>query len=123
MSHTVNIREEGGVILMFLDGKLLFKTNYQEALEIAKGLMAVARIVEERVEAERIVFEQALLMRAKAPIGLISTQNPALMQRATLEAAWNSDLRRYLPFTPDRPEQVYALGLHHAPSSDKVEEK
>ena len=115
MSHTINIREEGGVILMFLDDKLLFKTNYQEAQQIANGLAAVAKIVEERVNQERLVLDQALLMRTGAPIGLISPYNPALMRRARIEAAWNSNLRRYIPSPVSEPKDVYALELQHAP--------
>lgn len=115
----VNVREEGNAVLLFVDGRLAFRVNCNEALEIANALTSVARIIDERVQHERIVFEQALLMRSGAPFGLVTRYNPDLMKLARKEAAWNSDLRRYIRSAPESPANVYALGLYHAPPEEK----
>lgn len=76
-------------------GKLLADITPQLARDLADALKHAAGRAEEIVERERIVFDQAILQRVGLPIGLI--HDPHLRHQAGVEAAWNSDLRRYLP--------------------------
>lgn len=93
---SVTIRREGFEILL-LDphGRLLLRLPWEAALRLGGAIMQQARRVEEIVKRDQVVFDQAILNRRGVPIGLIN--DPHLQQEAMKEAAWNSQLRRYLP--------------------------
>lgn len=95
MRQEMTIRQEGARVRLIVGGRLIADLAPEAARELAALLRHQAGKAEEIVQRERIVFDQAILLRVGAPIGLI--HDPHLRHQAASEAAWNSDLRRYLP--------------------------
>lgn len=96
MMGGLRIRQEGPrVLLIDAAGRTVADMPARAALDVARAIRQQALRAEEVAEAERIVAEHALLLRVGAPFGLSS--DPAIQAEAAKEAAWNSDLRRYLP--------------------------
>jgi hypothetical protein len=62
---------------------------------LGRALQAKARDAEEIAKASDIAFDQAILIRAGVPFGFSSDQK--IQDEAAKEAAWNTDLRRYMP--------------------------
>lgn len=89
------VRQEGTHVLLIADGKLLFDMTWQEADQLASAIRRKAREVEEIVKAEQIIFDNALLLRGGVPIGL--SDHPNIQKETATEAAWNSQIRRWLP--------------------------
>lgn len=83
---------EGTKVLMEVDGRLVLDCPYDVALQIAKQLFLAAKQAEEIANHENIILDSAILMRSGAPFTL--TNNPAMLDEAATEAAWNSTLRR-----------------------------
>lgn len=96
---TVTVRREGpDVVLLNQHGKLVLRLPWEAALRLGQAMTTQARRIQETADLltrKRLVSDQALLNRLGVPIGLIT--DPALKDEAMHEAAWNSDLRRYLP--------------------------
>lgn len=86
---------EGTRVLLVSDGRAVLNVPWEAALGIGKAMVAAARKAEETAKAAEIIMDQAILTRAGAPIGL--SNNPAIQKEAGKEAAWNRDLRRYMP--------------------------
>lgn len=95
----VTIRREGpDVVLLDGNGRLILRLPWEAALRMGQGIMTQARRIQETADPltrKRVVADQALLNRIGVPIGLINDSR--LKDEAMHEAAWNSDLRRYLP--------------------------
>ena len=90
----VAVRDEGNRVLVIRDGRAILDLPWDAALALAKALRIKALQAEETDKAESIVFDQAILTRLGVPFGL--TNNATILKEATKEAAWNSDLRRYI---------------------------
>ncbi len=90
----VAVRDEGNRVLVIRDGRAILDLPWDAALALAKALRIKALQAEETDKAESIVFDQAILTRLGVPFGL--TNNETILKEATKEAAWNSDLRRYI---------------------------
>ena len=73
------------------------------------AMKSQARRLEELEAFEGVVFDQAILQRTGMPFGL--TSNPKLQAEAGKEAAWNSELRRYIPGGRLRQRQVGTPGV------------
>lgn len=67
---------------------------YQTVIEIAKGLLVSAKMAEEYANANKIIFDHAILTRSGAPFGL--SNNKVIKDEVRKETAWNSILRRYM---------------------------
>ena len=91
---TLQIRQEGQRVVVISNGKAILDLPWDAALAVAQAIRTKALLAEEQAKAEAIVFDQALLTRLGVPFGL--TGNRAIQQEAQKEAAWNSDLRRYI---------------------------
>jgi len=91
---TLQIRQEGQRVVVISNGKAILDLPWDAALAVAQAIRTKALLAEEQAKAEAIVFDQALLARLGVPFGL--TGNKAIQQEARKEAAWNSDLRRYI---------------------------
>ena len=91
---TLQIRQEGQRVVVISNGQAILDLPWDAALAIAQAIRVKALLAEEQAKAEAIVFDQALLTRLGVPFGL--TGNKAIQQEARKEAAWNSDLRRYI---------------------------
>lgn len=76
------------------------------ALAIANLVIGVAREIETEDNWEEIVFDQAILDRSNLLPQLGLVRDPYLLNEAKKEAAWNSDLRRYLPGGVRRQRKV-----------------
>jgi hypothetical protein len=94
MRQEVSIRQDGPRVIVAFKGKELLMSA-ASARQIAHGLLFQAGKAEEIEQRERAVFDQAILYRTGAPMGLL--HDVSLDRQAMTEAAWNSKLRRYIP--------------------------
>jgi hypothetical protein len=97
------VRQEGGTVQLVVDGQLILDVSWEQALKLGQALIFQARKAEEFTKADQVIKDQALLLRAGIPLGLAT--DPRMMQEAGKEAAWNSDLRRYMPNNLEKIEQ------------------
>jgi hypothetical protein len=88
------VRQEGDRVLFIYNGRLITSLPWQAAESLARAIRAQAKAAEEVSKADQIVFDQAILTRLGVPVGL--TNNPRILKAAANEAAWNSNLRRYI---------------------------
>lgn len=95
MLHALTIRREGEKVLLLSGGVLIAEMPWQSADELARALTAKARQAEEQQKAESIAYDAAILMRAGVPMGLSNRRD--IIKEAMKEAAWNTNLRRYMP--------------------------
>lgn len=89
------VRREGSRVLLFAGDQLVLELPWQAADELARAISGKSRRAEEHAKAEAIARDQAILMRAGARVGLSS--DPKIQDEAGKLAAWDSDLRRYMP--------------------------
>lgn len=89
------VRQEGTSVQIILDGQVLMDLTWQSALALSKAIHQVAKKAEEEAHVEQIIFDQAILQRAGSRHGFATRRDIA--KEAAKEAAWNSDLRRYMP--------------------------
>ncbi len=94
----IRILQNGARVLLVINGRQVEGMPWQTALQVAEALRRVGKLAEEWAQADRIADDQALLMRAGAPIGL--TQQQGIRAEAEKRALHDRDLRRYLPTTP-----------------------
>ena len=92
---TVHIRQEGTNVVVIKNGRTIFDMPWDAALALAKAIWGKAKLAEEWASADDIVSDQALITRLGVPLGL--TNNQHIRRAADREAAWNSELRRYVP--------------------------
>jgi len=92
---SIRISDDGfHVLLTDETGKTLI-IPWNAALEVAKEMKAKALKIGETAHADKLINDQALLIRLSVPLGL--TDNPDIKKEALKEAQWNSELRRYIP--------------------------
>ena len=89
------VRQEGTRVMILLDGRLVADLPWEKADALWKAIRAQTKRAEEEAMAQPIIMDQALLLRIGARLGL--TNRADLQAAAGKEAAWNRDLRRYLP--------------------------
>jgi hypothetical protein len=99
-------------VLFIVDGRIVFDAPYQAALQIAGAIHAKAKEAEEEANAHLIIADQALLTRLGVPFGL--TNRKDMLRAAANEAAWNSNLRRYIP--PSRAKGVASQEVFGTPT-------
>lgn len=116
---TLDIRQEGERVLLIYNGQTTISLPWKAALEVAKALTIQAKKAEELANAERIISDQAILTRVGFPIGL--TNHPAMLKEAMKEAAWNSNLRRYIP--PMRAGGIASQAVFGTPSISQAPPK
>lgn len=93
---SVDVRQEGGRVLVIQDGRAILDVPCGAVADaIARAILAKSREGEELQHAERIAFDSALLLRKGIPLGL--SNHPKIKEEARKEAQSNRDLRRYLP--------------------------
>lgn len=90
----LSIRQEGTRVIVLHNGKALMDLAWEAAKQLSRAILVKALLAEEEAKAWDIIADQAILARTGAPFGL--TNNPAMLHEAGKEAAWNSDLRRYI---------------------------
>lgn len=90
----VQIRSEGQRVLVVKDGRAVFDMPWQAALDLSRGIHAMAKKSEEWSKKEQLIFDQGLLHRMGIRLGLI--HNPVLRPEALKAAQRNDTLRRNL---------------------------
>lgn len=110
--RAVNVRQEGERVLVIENGRTLLDLPADAALVLAKAIHIKAKQAEEWVNKEAIIADQAILTRLGVPFGL--TNHPILLEEATKEAAWNSNLRRYIP--PSRAKGIESQEVFGTPT-------
>ena len=108
----------GPKVLLEVDGKAL-EMPWETALELASALRSMAKKAEEYANANKIIADGAVLMRAGFPLGL--TDNQAMKAEIKKEAQWNGDLRRYMPTPSIKSTEV--LGTPSVLQPVTVEQK
>jgi hypothetical protein len=93
--ESISVRQEGDRVLLLKNGVLIADLPWQAAIDLSGALRRKGVDAESHAKAERIIGDQALLIRSGAPFGL--TSNPAMVREAVKEAQSNRMLRRYLP--------------------------
>jgi hypothetical protein len=108
------VRQDYDRVQLVVDGKLIADMPWQKALALADAIRAQAKRAEEWANAEAIAMDHAILLRAGFPIGL--TNHPTIQAEAAKIAAWDSDLRRYMPGGIKSQEQVGTPAIiQHSP--------
>ncbi len=90
----VRVHQEGPEVHLIIDGRAL-RMPWNVCLDLATALTIQARKAEEVAKHEQITFDQALLIRTGAPLGL--TDNPDIKRQAAIDAASDPKLRKYIP--------------------------
>ncbi len=111
----VRVHQDGPYVDLVIDGRSL-RMPWNVALDLGKALIRKARDAEEIAKAESIIFDSALLIRTGAPLGF--SDNPIIQKEAAKEAAWNGDLRKYLPGGVKSTEQFGKPSVHHERKAD-----
>lgn len=109
--RTLDVRAEGTRVLVLENGRAILDLPYSVAMALSRALRIKALEAEEEAEAERIVFDQAILTRLGVPVGL--SNRPDIQREAAKEAAWNSTLRRYIP--PSRAQGIASQAIVGTP--------
>ena len=91
----MTIRHENGRVLLIVNGRLVASMPPEVADLLARAILTKAREAEELLSATQIIADQAMLTRLGVGFGL--TNRPDMLRVAANEAAWNSQLRRYIP--------------------------
>ena len=90
-----NILRDGDRVVLLYGGRRVTEMPWEAAEALGRALIIQAHKAEEQAKAESIIYDHAILTRAGFPIGL--TSRPDMQDEVRKEAAWNSDLRRYMP--------------------------
>ena len=111
----VVIRQEGPHVLLNFDDKFFVQLEASAAAELCQQLKGQAKLAEEYEQAERIIRDSAMLMRAGAPFAL--SNNQKIVDAAKQSAAWDSELRRYMPMRGITSQEKFGTPalIQHAP--------
>jgi len=97
--HTLSVNYDGPRVLLVVDGKGVL-IPWQQSDELATALVVMARKAEEQDDADRIIFDNALIQRAGMPIGF--SDDPKIKDATVNTALYHRVLRRALPFWKNR---------------------
>ncbi len=90
----VSVKQEGSRVLLEIGGRAV-AMPWDKALELSRALRVMGKKAEAHDSAQRIIHDGAILLRAGVPVGL--TDDVKLQEEIAKEAAWNKELRRYMP--------------------------
>jgi hypothetical protein len=93
----VDMKVEGKFVLVqFSDGAKSFVLQLEApmAIELSRHLYSAGKKAEEFMNAEQLILDGAVAMRAGLPFSFSSNQK--IIDEAAKEAAWNTDLRRFM---------------------------
>ena len=114
MNQSFTVRQDGPRVVLIVRAGLsetALEMPWNVADDLVRALREKARDAEELAKAEGIAFDQALLLRTGAPFGFSSRED--IQREAAKEAAWNSDLRRYLPGGVRGTRQMGRPNVYH----------
>lgn len=112
MPRRYRVGHDGALVIVELDGEA-FALTAESARALGKAILASAARADEIANVDRVVKDQALLIRAGVPISL--TKNPRIVAEAKKEAETDRDLRRYLPHVPSSLSIGSPTIVQHAP--------
>lgn len=95
MLQSLTIRREGTNVLLLAGGILIAEIPWRQADELCDAIRSKARLAEEEEKGESIAYDSAILMRAGVPFSFSNRAD--IIKEAMKEAAWNTNLRRYMP--------------------------
>jgi hypothetical protein len=98
------VKWEGDRVIVIRNGELVHDVHWQAALEIAAAMIAQARKAEEWANKDRIVIDQAILVRAGSSLPLAT--HPKIQAEALQQSRWNSMLRRFMPNPKPMPDKI-----------------
>jgi hypothetical protein len=123
MTDALTIRQDGTRVMLVYQGRCLCSMPWQAALDLAHAIRIQAKRAEELDRAPAIIHDQAIVTRLGLRFGL--TSHPALLREACRQAAWDRNLRRYIPSGKarglDRQSVVGAPSLIQTPPSRNKE--
>ena len=99
---------------LIINGALVCKMPIQQAKEVGKALNQQANKLQEIINREQIIFDQAMLSRSGAKFGLIT--DPRLKLPAIKEALYNSKLKRWLFGRSKGMGNIQSKGIVGAPA-------
>lgn len=85
----------GQPILVIADGRTILDVPGHAVGDVLTAFVSRIRDAEEIEAHDQIATDAAILLRAGVPMGL--TDHPVIRDEAAKRAAWDSDLRRYMP--------------------------
>jgi hypothetical protein len=91
----VDVRQEATQVVVIRNGTTIFDMPWDAALQLAQAIYTQAKRAEELAKADAIAGDQAILLRLGVPLGLSDRSD--IRHEAQQRAAWDSDLRRYIP--------------------------
>lgn len=90
-------------VVFLMDGKYVCDMDWSIALEVAKIVRHVAKLAEEYAVANKLIIQDALLIRSGAPFAL--TNNRKIREASYNEAQWGKEAKRMpLAGVPSRKE-------------------
>lgn len=92
-----SIRRDNMTVILAVERQCVLHLEWQSAVGIGHGLMAQGHKAEEIAKHEQIIADEAFVLRSGLGNIVGLTNHPYLQKEAAKEAAWNSELRRWLP--------------------------
>ena len=95
--------------VMICNGQLVTNMPAEILIELGRKMVAMGTLIKNDRNIEQQIFDQAILRRAGAPIGL--NANPKVEVEAAKESQWNRDLRRFQKpgVKPIKSTEVFGL--------------
>lgn len=93
--RNVTVRADGGMVQLVEGGVLMLELPWEAAKTLAKAIRAQAARAEQSAKIEKVIADQAVLIRKGFPIAL--TNRPDVFKEAGNEAAHDRTLRRAIP--------------------------
>lgn len=97
---TFATRAEGNRVLVIADGQCILDLEWNAAEQLIHGLRISKLKAEEFDKREHLAQDSAIMLRAGMPLVLSARQD--VKDEAVKRAAFDSDLRRYMPGIPSQ---------------------
>jgi len=91
----VDVKMDGLDVVLVEKGSAILRLPWDAAIALGRAIITQGRRIEETVKANKIIQDQAFLIRKGIPIGLSS--NPKILDEAVKEAQFNKELRKQIP--------------------------
>jgi len=94
-TRQITVSIDGLDVVLIDRNSAILRLPWDAAIALGQAMIYQGRQIEESVKADKIIQDQAFLMRMGIPLGL--TSNPIMLRESLKEAVWDSKLRRYIP--------------------------
>ena len=101
------ITREGERVLVIHNKEVVLNLPWEAAVEIGRALIALGRQAEQISRIEQVIQDQAILLRAGAPVQITY----AGFAEAVKEAQYNTRLRRYMANSMGNIESKEEFGM------------